>query len=180
MRFSIIAIISMLVTISSNALANNYLKDVENFGLISGEGLACGVKYYPQYEHIARAYLVSAAKSDEEQAAGMYKYNEAKVRAFMKKKQVALMGCDEVKYRFNKQKILKTKIYKNGKIKFPDGKVIIPRREYDANLVYDRKIDEKAKLDAMYNKILKKKKVNAQKQGIYQKIKQYESRVRRN
>ena len=69
---------------------------------------------------------------------------------------------------------------RNGKIKFPDGKVIIPRREYDANLVYDRKIDEKAKLDAMYNKILKKKKVNAQKQGIYQKIKQYESRVRRN
>lgn len=180
MRFNIIAIVSMLVIISNNVLADDYLKNVENFGLISGEGLACGAKYYPQYEHIARAYLVSAAKSDDEQAVGMYKYNDAKARAFMKKKQIALMGCDEVNYRFNKQKVLKTKLYKNGRMKFPDGKIITPRREYDVNLVYNRNVDERKKLDEMYKKSLKKKKINAQKQGIYNKIKQYESNLRRN
>ena len=65
------------------AAAATYLEDVRNLGYVSGEGLACGAERYPSYELIARAYLVSKARSDSEQADGMYEYNKAKATAMV-------------------------------------------------------------------------------------------------
>ena len=103
----------------------------------------------------------------------MYTYNEAKVRSYTRKKGSGLIGCDEVNIRFNNQKILQSKLYKNGTIKLPDGKIIKPRQAYDASLVYDRTEDEKKKIDNLYNKIQNKKKRQVQKEGIFQKFKEF-------
>ena len=171
-------ILTLILLLSANqTLANNtYIEDVRSFGYVAGEGLACGAERYPTYELIARAFLVSSAKSDEEQAKGMFEYNSAKAEAYLSKKQDGLFACNEVNSRFNRQKIFKSKLYKNGTLKLPDGKVIKPRQKYNPNYLYDRKTDERAKLNAYYDNIIKKRAQKAKKEGIYQKIRQEEAK----
>lgn len=160
-----------------NAYAQStYIEDVKNFGYASGEGLACGASRYPTYELIARSYLVSAATSDAEQAKGMFEYNSAKARAYMNKRRDGFLGCDEINVRFDNQKIFNSKLYKNGTLKLPDGKIIKPRAKYNPNDLYDRTENEREKLDAHYNKALKKKKMQAKKEGIYEKILKQETK----
>ena len=173
MRF-IAAICMVLCLVGNSASASTYLEEVRNLGYVSGEGLACGAEKYPSYEFIARAYLVSKAASDSEQADGMYEYNKAKATAFMEKRGDGYFGCDETNRRFNNQKIFQSILYKNGTIKLPDGKVIRPRQAYNVNLVYNRNENEREKLNAYYDKIIAQKKQRAAKEGIYQKIKQEE------
>lgn len=152
------------------AAAATYLEDVRNLGYVSGEGLACGAERYPSYELIARAYLVSKARSDSEQADGMYEYNKAKATAFMEKRGDGYFGCDEVNRRFNNQKIFKSTLYKNGTIKFPDGKVIKPRRVYNVNLVYNRNENERKKLNAYYDRVMAKKSSVPHKKAFIRKL----------
>ena len=169
--------ITLLMLMISDAKAG-YIEDVKNLGYVSGEGLACGAKKYKKYEFIARAYLISAAKSDEEQAEGEYEYNSAKARAYLSKRHVGMIDCPETNERFNEQKIFDTIVYKTGKLKMPDGKIIKPREKYDVMKVYDLSDDEKARVDEKYQSIVAKRKKQAQREGIYQKIKQAELKNR--
>lgn len=179
MKLKIYTLFICALIYANNSFASDYIEDMKNLGYVSGEGLACGAQKYPSYETIARAYLISSAKSDKEQADGMYTYNAAKVRGYMRKKNSGLVGCEEVNIRFNNQKILQSKLYKNGTIKLPDGKIIKPRQEYDASLVYDKTEDERSKINALYNKIQSKRKNKAQKEGIFRKIKEFEMKNRK-
>lgn len=174
MKFVVSLFIAVLLVICQAVAANNYLEDIRTLGYVSGEGLACGASRYPSYELVARAYLVSSARSDKEQADGMYAYNSAKARAYMNKRREGLMGCEEINARFDKQKIFKAALYKNGTIKMPDGKVIKPRQEYDPRLLYNRNDDERSRLNAYYDKLQAKKKRQAQKGGIFNKIREEE------
>ena len=171
----ILMVLAIFYTYNASA-QTSYIEDVKNFGYASGEGLACGASRYPTYELIARAYLVSAASSDKEQATGMYEYNSAKARAYMNKHRDGFLGCEEINTRFNNQKIFNSKLYKNGTLKLPDGKIIKPRGKYNPNNLYDRNENEKEKLDAYYNEVLKKKQLQAKKEGIYEKILKQEAK----
>ncbi len=171
MKFFLPFMFTLFFVISAKA---DYLEDVKNMGYISGEGIACGAKRYKAYETVARAYLVSAADSDEQQAEGMKVYNEAKARAYLFKRHDGLYDCAEINARFDKQKIFTTKLYKNGKMKMPDGKIIVPRQEYDATQLYDKDRDEREKLNELYDRIMTQKRKQAQKEGIYEKIKKAE------
>jgi hypothetical protein len=166
----------LFLGISSVKAESDYLESVKSLGYISGEGLACNVATYPAYEHLARAYLVSSARSDEEQGQGMYQYNQAKVRAYLRERRESRANCAEVTYRFNNQKILKAKLKKNGTLIMPDGKVITPRQKYDATLLYDKTEDEAGRLDAQYQKLLQRQKKQAQKEGVFQKIQAAEAK----
>ena len=171
---------SLIVLVASLSPAQaDYLEDVKNLGYISGEGVACNAKRYPSYETVARAFLVSAAKSDEEQARGMYAYNAAKASAYMRISRSGYFNCDEINKRFDKQEIFNTKLYKNGTLKMPDGKVIKPRVAYDASKVYDKSYNEREHLEEHFDNILAKKRKQAQKEGIYKKIQQAEVRANR-
>ena len=168
-------LVFVLLVITSASANNSYIEDVRSFGYVAGEGLACGASKYPSYEFIARAYLVSSARSDSEQAEGMYEYNNAKASSYLNKRKDGLLGCSEINSRFNNQKIFNSKLYKNGKIKLPDGKIIIPRQNYNPNYLYNRSEDERKKLDTSYNNLMQKKIKQAKKEGIYQKIRQQEN-----
>lgn len=169
----------LLAFIPFSAYSNSqYIKDIKNFGYVSGEGLACGASRYPTYELIARAYLVSAAKSDQEQAEGMYEYNAAKAKSYMSIRGLNYSGCAEINQRFNNQRIFNSKLYKNGTLKLPDGKIIKPRVKYNPDYLYDRKKDERTLMNMYYDEIVNKKQKNAKKQGIMQKIMQQEGRKR--
>ena len=91
----------LLAFIPFSAYSNSkYIDDVKSFGYVSGEGLACGAIRYPTYELIVRAYLVSAAKTDEEQAEGMYAYNSAKAKSYISIRSLNYSGCSEINERF--------------------------------------------------------------------------------
>ncbi|MCM1323461.1 MAG: hypothetical protein NC218_04805 [Acetobacter sp.] len=174
MKFIISLCAAIFMVVCQAIAADNYLEDVRTLGYVSGEGLACGAERYPSYELVARAFLVSSARSDKEQADGMYAYNSAKARAYMNKRREGLMGCEEVKERFNKLKIFNAALYKDGRIKMPDGKLIKPRQKYDPRLLYNRNEDERSRLNAYYDKLQEKKKRQAQKEGIFKKIREEE------
>lgn len=176
-KFVVLFMLAFALANGSSAQAQ-YLEDLEALGYVSGEGLACGAKRYKAYELISRAFLVSSAKSDAEQKEGMYKYNEAKAEGYLSKRNSGLLGCDEVRRRFDRQKIFNTKVYRNGTLKMPDGKIIKPRYKYDPNTLYDRQSDEKEHMDEHYDKIMAKKKKQAKEQGIYDKIRQEEMKNR--
>ena len=167
----------LLISVKPLFADSDYIESVQTLGYVSGEGIACGATQYQAYETIARAYLVSSAKSDKEQAQGMLKYNQAKATAYMNKRENGLYDCAAVRERFGHQKLLKSKLYKNGTIKLPDGKVVKPRNKYDATLLYDKSVDEKTKLDKFYDSIVEKKKKQAVKEGIMKKIQQYEKSI---
>lgn len=170
-----IALLVLILTLTNiSSVHAEYLEDLETLGYVSGEGLACGAKRYKAYELIARAFLVSSAKSDEEQREGMYKYNEAKADAYLSKRHAGLLGCDEVRRRFDKQKIFNTKIYKNGTMKMPDGKIIKPRQQYDPTSLYDKNSNEREMMNQYYDKVIAQKKQRAKEQGIYDKIRREE------
>ena len=172
-------LVFFLVLLANNSKAtSSYIEDVRTLGYVSGEGIACGAERYKAYELISRAFLVSSASSDDEQYEGMYEYNSAKAQAYISKRQDGLSDCASINRRFNNQKILKSKLYKNGTIKLPDGKIIIPRRKYNPNYLYDRTKDERSALNTYYDKIMAQKQQRAQKEGIIQKIRQQEAKIR--
>ena len=170
-----VLITTIILCLTAPSVRADYLEDVRNLGYISGEGIACNAPRYRSYELVARAYLVSSAQSDEEQAEGMYAYNEAKARAFLKKRKSGLYDCGEVRERFENQEIFKTKLYKNGKLKMPDGKVIKPRQEYDVTKLYDINSNEREHLNEYYEKLAQKNIKRAQESGIYEKIRRAEA-----
>jgi len=179
MKYPAIILVFISVMIEGISVAKaSYIEDVQSLGYVSGEGLACGAKRYKSYELIARAFMVSSAKSDKEQTQGMYAYNSAKAEAYLSRKHSGLLGCDEIIQRFNKQKIFNTKVYKNGTLKMPDGKIIKPRQKYDPNLLYDKNSNEREKLNEYFDKLVSKNKEKAKNQGIYDKIRQIEMKNR--
>jgi hypothetical protein len=143
---------------ASAAPQPTYLEEVQGFGYLAGEGLACDASKYHTFEMIARTFLISKARSDSEQAKGMDAYNEAKANAFIVKMKDGLNDCDFIAQNFDNQKIFKTVIYGDGTLKMPDGKIIKPRHAYDVTLVYTKDPEMREKMIKMYhethNKIL--------------------------
>jgi len=156
--FALILALTFVGQKANAAPQPTYLEEVRGLGYIAGEGLACDASKYDTYEMIARAFLISRAKSDDEQAKGMEAYNEAKANAFVLKMKDGLSGCDYIAQNFDTQKIFKTVIYGDGTLKMPDGKIIKPRHAYDVTLVYTKDPEMREKMIKMYhethNKIL--------------------------
>ena len=157
----LLAIFGITFFFTQKALAApqpTYMEEVQGLGYLAGEGLACNASKYHTYEMIARTFLVSKAKSDDEQAQAVEVYNEAKANAFIVKMKDGLSNCASIVQSFDHQKIFKTIIYGDGTLKMPDGKIIKPRHAYDAMLVYTKDPEIRDKMVKMYhemhNKIL--------------------------
>ncbi len=116
----------------------SYLEEVEGLGLIAGQGLACKASKYDTFELLARAYIISKATSDAEQAEGVREFSRAKSKTYMSKQMSGFFDCASVRKRFDNQLIFKTVLYGDGTIKTPDGKIITPRQPYDATLIYKK------------------------------------------
>jgi len=129
----------------------SYIEEVQALGYLAGEGLACDAQKYDTYELIARAFLISKAHSDDEQAKGMDAYNEAKASAFVSKMRDGLNNCRSIAENFDKQLIFKTVIYGDGTLKMPDGKIIKPRHAYDVTLVYQKDPELRDNMMKMYH-----------------------------
>jgi len=133
-----------------------YIEEVQAFGYLAGQGLACRASKYDTFELIARTFLISKAASDSMQAEGMRAFNDAKAEAFLSKIKDNMSGCAQIAESFDNQKIFKSVIYGDGTLKMPDGKIIKPRKPYDATLVYQKDPDARQKMMDMYEEIHKK------------------------
>lgn len=136
----------------ANAQKVSYIEEMQALGAVSGQGLVCNASKYHTFEMLARAILVSKAKSDAEQLAGMQSYNEYKANAFVSKMKSGLTNCRAIAKTFDEQQIFKMVLYGDGTIKMPDGTIITPRNEYDPTLVYKKDINERQKYVDMYYK----------------------------
>ncbi|MBR2299573.1 MAG: hypothetical protein IJ870_03245 [Alphaproteobacteria bacterium] len=150
--FFIFAFIVSLLSFEAKAAVPTYVEEVRALGYLAGQGLACNASKYDTFELIARAFLISKAKSDSEQAQGMQVFNEAKAESFISKIKDNMIGCSQIAASFDNQKIFKTVIYGDGTLKMPDGKIVKPRQIYDATLVYQKDPDARKKMMELYQK----------------------------
>ena len=140
MRKFILFFLAAFCTFHNSAKAQNvsYIEEMQSLGAVSGQGLACQASKYDTFELLARAIMISKAKSDAEQAKGMEAYNEYKANAFISKVKDGFYDCRNIANAFDKQAIFRATLYGNGTIKMPDGKVITPSHAYDATQVYKK------------------------------------------
>lgn len=140
----------------------SYLEEMYLLGTISGQGLACKSKQYHKFELLARALIVSKATSDEEQRQGMERYTTGKINAFADMEVENFRECGRVTPAFENQKIFNSVLYSDGRIKMYDGKMITPRKPYDASTLYQKDPEAFVKADAAYKKYLELAKKNRQ------------------
>lgn len=134
----------------------SYIEEMQSLGIVSGQGLACEASKYDTFELLARAIMISKAKSDAEQAQGMEAYNEYKVDTFISKVKDGFYDCRSIAEAFDKQAIFKATLYGNGTIKMPDGTVITPRHAYDATQVYKKEPNARERYIKLYTEQTRK------------------------
>lgn len=134
----------------------SYLEEAAALGTVAGQGLACHAKKYHKFELLARAIIVSKAKNDKMQRDGLNSFTEAKVNTFMDIESERFSECDDIVYAFNRQKIFDATLYANGKIKMPDGSLIVPRKAYDVSKLYKRDPEAFVKADKAYKEAVEK------------------------
>ena len=132
----------------------SYYEEMYSLGTVSGQGLACQVKQYDNFELLARAIIVGKAQNGQQQKNGMQEYNRGKVDAFMAIEDERFASCNDIIKEFANQKIFQSTLYSDGRIKLYDGTMITPRKKYDANKLYQKDPDAFAKADAMYKKVV--------------------------
>ncbi len=113
----------------------SYMDEVKALGAVAGQGLACNSTRIDTFEMIARVILITKARSNAEQAAGMRAYNEEKANAYISKQLDGFYECSQIVRRFDNQAIFEAKIYADGTIQMPDGALYTPRAPYDATAV---------------------------------------------
>lgn len=150
-KFFIFAIMAIFIAKPSEAQKLDYLEEIKYLGAVAGQGLACDAAKYQTYELLARAILISKAKSDKQQSEGMKTYNEMKAFAFISTINDSSNNCEQINEIFNNQLIFKSTLYGDGTIKMSDGQIITPRHPYDATLVYKKDTDTRKKYLEMYN-----------------------------
>ena len=149
-KFLLLILSTLLCSQTAYADEPNYKEEVESLGFVSGQGLACQASKYDTYELLARAILVSKARSDAMQEEGMRAYNSAKAEAFISKIKDNFANCGEIADSFDQQKIFKMVLYGDGTIKMPDGKIIKPRQAYDVSFIYQKDPEARQKMIDMY------------------------------
>ena len=159
-KIILIMFCSLLYINNAGAQKVSYIEEMQALGAVAGQGLACEASKYDTYEMLARAILISKAKSDVDQLTGMNTYNEYKVNAFISKIQDGFYNCRAIASNFDKQQIFKIVLYGDGTIKMPDGTIVTPRNAYDPTLVYQKDANARQKYMDMYNKQLQKSQNN--------------------
>ena len=139
-----------------------YLEEMYVLGTVSGQGLACKSKKYHQFELLARAIVVGKATSDEQQKEGLQHYVTGQVDAFVRMESNKFSDCATVLPSFENQTIFQSVLYSDGRLKFPDGTMITPRRPYEASKLYVKDREAFIKADAMYKKYLAEAQKNSQ------------------
>lgn len=153
MKKYILSLATIFCLLTDTSLAANkptYLEEATALGSIAGQGLACRAKKYHKFELLARAIVVSKAQNEKMQKDGLNAFNDAKAGTFMDIEAENFSDCDEIVYAFNRQKIFSATLYTNGKIKMPDGNVIVPRKPYDVSKLYKKDPEAFAKAEAAY------------------------------
>lgn len=130
----------------------SYMDEVKALGSVAGQGLACGSTRFDTFEMIARTILITKARSNAEQSAGMRAYNEAKADAYISKQMDGLYECSEINRRFDNQDIFYSKIYADGTIQMPDGALYTPRAPYDVTTLSDHDKNQQKKAQEIYQK----------------------------
>ncbi len=128
-----------------------YMEEVRALGAIAGQGLACGASKYDTFELLARAILLTKSPSDKLQNDAIYAYSEEKANVYMSKEMDGFFECAQINKRFDNQDIFKAVLYADGTIKMPDGKILTPRKPYDASLIYKKNSTNLEKARAIYN-----------------------------
>lgn len=139
-----------------------YQEEMYILGAISGEGLACKSQKYHKFELLARAMVVSKAANAEMEEEGLRSFSEGKVNAFVAMEEKGFADCQAILEQFDNQKIFKSTLYSDGRIKLYDGTMITPRKPYDASKLYVKDPEARIKMDELYKKSLAKAQKNTQ------------------
>lgn len=102
-----------------------YDDDFANLGAVAGAAMACNLKaMLKEYNRIIDLVAAYQAVSAIQKKAFLYSYTRAIKTAFERQVSVKPLSCAEVERRFNAQPIFGTRLLSDGRLQFPDGKLI--------------------------------------------------------
>ena len=130
----------------------SYMDEVKALGAVAGQGLACKSTRLDTFEMIARTILITKARSDAEQAAGMRAYNEEKANAYISKQLDGFYECSQIVRRFDNQDIFSVKIYADGTIQMPSGALYAPRAPYDVSAIAEQNSHQQEHAQQIYER----------------------------
>lgn len=104
------------------------IRNAESLGATAGPALACNAgKKLEQFELIA-SYLIGGQASNSKERKELFEFYAAeKLRTYNLQKKSPPTSCNEVLDSFSKLPIFKATVYKDGRVKMPDGKIITPK-----------------------------------------------------
>ncbi|MFI3241815.1 MAG: hypothetical protein R3Y43_04535 [Alphaproteobacteria bacterium] len=122
-------ILLALILLPNISLANvSYIDEAKQLGTVAGQGKACNASKTRTFEMLSHAIILTKGSTVSARDSALKAYLKEKVRAFMFTKS----ECPEVLATFDNQEIFNIKLYKDGTIQMPDGKVFKPKIPYDA------------------------------------------------
>ena len=132
-----ILFLSLFMFFSKESLAQiSYLEEMEELGTIAGQGLACGSRKHDSFEMYARALMLTKAPSDTQLQRAAKIYNQAKAGVVVAKRMDGGYLCNDTIAKFDRQLIFDIVLFEDGTMQLPDGKILTPRRPYDATKIY--------------------------------------------
>ena len=104
------------------------IRNAESLGATAGPALACNAgKKLEKFELIA-SYLIGGQASNPKERKELFEFYAAeKLRTYNLQKKSPPSSCSEVLNSFSSLPIFKATVYKDGKVKMPDGKIITPK-----------------------------------------------------
>ena len=106
------------------------MTDAEQLGAMAGVALACNAgNKLDDFELIASYLIGGQASTKTERTEAFKSYASEKLRTYNIQKKETPESCEEVLNHFYNLPIFGATVYKDGRVKMPDGKMITPKAQ---------------------------------------------------
>ena len=114
-----------LCTTSLQAQTLNGMSDAQQLGAMAGLALACNAgSRLDDFQLISSYILADTYTTEEKRNKAFTQFASEKLRTYNLQKQKPIEDCPTILKRFYNLPIFEVTIYKDGSIKFPDGKIL--------------------------------------------------------
>lgn len=125
MRKVFFGLLFLSISTLCRAQTLNGMNDAQQLGSMAGLALACNAgQRLDDFQLIASYILANTYPLPEKRSKAFQQFAEEKLRTYNLQKQRPIEDCPTILNRFYNLPIFEVTIYKDGSVKFPDGKIL--------------------------------------------------------
>ena len=145
MKYIFICFFALSFTVTAHAQTLNGMNDAQQLGSMAGLALACNAgDKLDDFQLIASYILGNTYPLESQRQKAFTQFAAEKLRTYNMQKNHPVEDCNTILKRFYKLPIFEVTIYKDGSVKFPDGKMLRAPTQKDVKAAQKR-AEKKAK-----------------------------------